>query len=94
MACPNKLSNAWREPLKLAGLCQVLGFLLAGLILDTGEFAVRWLLFTVPLWALVLWRALRSDRPGRFEKVLVSTGLLVVFGSGSMPRRFVRSGVP
>ena len=76
-----KLPSCWSRPLKTALICQVIGFILTGLILDGGGVQVIWLCLSVPFWIGATALACLDKEPTSLEKSFVAFGpLLLIMG--------------
>jgi len=69
----------YHRALLSAVVCQVVGLILAGLVLDFGFFAFRYLCFSLAFWVLVGVFALVRRRPSIVERIAIGGGPMLIF---------------
>lgn len=69
----------FHRPLRWALVCQVIGFVLAALVLDSGFFAFRFLCLSLAFWVLVGIFAFVRRRPSIVERVAIGGGPMLIF---------------
>jgi hypothetical protein len=69
----------YHRPLRWALACQVIGFILAALVLDFGFFAFRFLCFSLAFWVLAGIIAVVRHRPTIFERIAIGGGPMFIF---------------
>lgn len=69
----------YRRSLRWALISQVVGALLAFMVLDFGSFAFRFLCFSLGFWLAAGILMLLRRQPSTFEGAIVSSGPMVLF---------------
>jgi len=69
----------YHRPLRWALAFQVIGFVLAALVLDFGFFAFRFLCFSLAFWVLVGIFAFMRRHPTLVERIAIGGGPMLIF---------------
>jgi hypothetical protein len=69
----------YQRSVRLALICQVISLLLVFMVLDLGEFALRFLCLSLAFWVLAgILMALRRH-PNMFERAFIASGPMLIF---------------
>ncbi len=74
-----RLPPEYHRALRSAVVCQVIGFMLACLVLDLGFFAFRFLCLSLAFWVLVGIFAFLRRRPSIIERIAIGSGPMLIF---------------
>jgi hypothetical protein len=69
----------YHRALRAAVVCQVIGFILAALVLDFGFFAFRFLCLSLAFWMFVGIFAFVRRRPSIIERIAIGGGPMLIF---------------
>ena len=74
-----RFPDVYQRSVRWAFICQVVGFVLTGMILDTGIFALQFLVLSLVFWVLVGIVMFARHHPTLVERALIGSGPALIF---------------